>query len=193
MLIRNDSYCLFYGSCLRHCTLSARLSYICIPNRSKIRSFAKKVESVGDFTKYGVQPQVSGCHVVGQAKSFLCKKGSAVSAQKGGLRPAIKACLHCKQALIDAQMHLGCHAKKPSLQCNQGFFGGSSPFFPARSSRIPAFTACRNSWNGSSRCQIILPHMHYICMCRQGVIGKPAATGGPHFFPPGAAPYNIIR
>ncbi len=33
------------------------LSYICIPNRSKIRSYAKTGKTDGNFTKYGVQPQ----------------------------------------------------------------------------------------------------------------------------------------
>ena len=107
---------------LKYCTLTVGLSYICIPNRSKIRSFAKTGKKDGNFTKYGVQPQTTDCHVVREIKAFMCKKRSVVLTQKSGLRTANKPCLHCKQGLFDAQIRLNWNVNKPSLQCNQGLF-----------------------------------------------------------------------
>ena len=49
---------------LQHCTLTARLSYICISNRPEIQSFAKKGKNGGNFAKYGVQPQPTDCHFI---------------------------------------------------------------------------------------------------------------------------------
>ncbi len=65
-----------------------------------------------------------------------------------------------------------CYAKKPSLQCKQGFFGDKSPFSSPQNARIPAFTAMRNSWKGTSRCQIILLHILYLPIFQE--VGRPA-------------------
>ena len=146
----------------RNCTLSARLYYICISNCSRSRSFAKKSKTVGNFAKYGVQPQAADCHIVRPIKAFLCKKQSAVLAQKSGLRITNKAYLHCKQALFDTQIRLNCHAKKPCLHSNQGFFGKNSPFSSPENALFPAFTPLRNSWNVTSRCQNFLLHTLYL-------------------------------
>ncbi len=99
------------------CTLTARLSYICISNRSKIHSYAKTGQTGGNFAKYGVQSQEADYHTVRRMQAFVCKKKSDVLAQKDGLCTAIKAYLQCKQALIAARKHLNCHANKPSLHC----------------------------------------------------------------------------
>ena len=136
--------------------------YICIPNRSKIRSFAKKRKTDGNFAKYGVQSQTTDSHIVRAAKAFLRKKKRDVLAQKSSLRTANKASLQCKQALFDAQMHHNCQAKKASSHCKQGFFGDKVSFFQPQIALIHAFAPRRNSWNGNSRCQNFLLHTQYL-------------------------------
>ena len=160
------------GGCWRNCTLTARLSYICISNRPKIHSFAKKWKTDGNFAKYGVQLQTADCHAIRQAKAFLCKNLNVVLVQKGGLRTANKASLHCKQGLFDTQMHLNCNAKKPSSHCKQGFFCNKSLFSPSQNARILAFTPKQNSWNGNFRCQNFLLHTQYLYR-RSGVPARP--------------------
>ncbi len=141
------------------------LSYICIPNRSKICSYAKAWKTVGNFAKYGVQLQATDCHTIRQTQAFLCKNQDTVSVQKGGLRTANKAYLHCKQALLDARKHLNCHANKASLQCKEALFGNRTPFLSAAKRLHPCFHDQAGLLEREFPLSKIFTALHYICMC----------------------------